>query len=837
MTIKAPVSVCLITRGDERAADAVASVRPYVEEVILVHTCSPNDGFEVPGVDVVDFYDGCNDEQGRIEDFSKARNVSFAHATQPWVMWIDSDDVLAGGEHLAEVIDEADKSRRGKPARILAPYEYAYDEDGDCRMLQGRERIVTRGHFHWERPVHEGLVPCANTKGAVDLHTDRLVWRHLRGIETTKNVFADEPGRNERILRAVAIEARDARWALDLGVELANRGQVCPDEARRTAIEDDARMLFERAARDGNRAERALALMHLGSLEERTALRAVVEGGAPFAPQRAEDALGRALAAKDDWAEPRLALARLAYLEASAAGNEGARERALLKRVVRLAEEALRLPEATHPYPRDPRELSLRAHEWLHDAHARLGHPMKAQYHVDKALRAKPRAEHLLRAQKDYLVASYRKEFEAAARQLRKVGGLDDAALEVALQAAEHGKAAFARPHGAPAAAAPKGGALSIAFSCGQTLAQWDPDVLAREGLGGSETAVIELAKRLAAKGHAVTVYGNPTHEGRWDGVDYKRAGKAYFAREPVDVLVAWRNAALLDENNCPPSVRAKLLWVHDTEALQWTTERGFGAQRVLALSDWHKQHLMRTHLLHETHVAKFRNGIDLARFAGGAERGREPRRCIYSSSPDRGLETLLRVWPGVRERVPGAELHVFYGFDNWRKAADHLHDAQMMAQIDRLEKLLDHARPLGVRKRGKVDQHTLAREMLAAGAWAHPSVLADGQPFFETSCIGAMEAQAAGLRVVCGAHGALNETVHYGDKVDLFSTRTRYEDAFANALVVALEDRHTLKRESIMSHARVWGWDRACEQFEQIANAAIVEADAGELPAYQGAL
>ena len=41
-----------------------------------------------------------------IVDFSKARNRALRLATQPYVMWLDSDDTLEGGEHLADVVRE-----------------------------------------------------------------------------------------------------------------------------------------------------------------------------------------------------------------------------------------------------------------------------------------------------------------------------------------------------------------------------------------------------------------------------------------------------------------------------------------------------------------------------------------------------------------------------------------------------------------------------------------------------------------------------------------------------------------------------------------------------------
>lgn len=54
----------------------------------------------------------------------------------------------------------------------------------------------------------------------------------------------------------------------------------------------------------------------------------------------------------------------------------------------------------------------------------------------------------------------------------------------------------------------------------------------------------------------------------------------------------------------------------------------------------------------------------------------------------------------------------------------------------------------------GRVNQRELAEAMLGAGVWFYPTW------FSETSCITAMEAQAAGLWCVCPEIAALKETV-----------------------------------------------------------------------------
>ena len=111
----------------------------------------------------------------------------------------------------------------------------------------------------------------------------------------------------------------------------------------------------------------------------------------------------------------------------------------------------------------------------------------------------------------------------------------------------------------------------------------------------------------------------------------------------------------------------------------------------------------------------------------------------------------------------------------------------------------------------GRVDQRTLAREYLSAGVWCYPTW------FSETSCITAMEAQAAGLRIVCPHTAALEETVfdrgrilqgHYDDPDYLAQT--------VNLTVEALLSEDDSERSRNMAHARSnFGWDKVSEEWD----------------------
>jgi len=164
------------------------------------------------------------------------------------------------------------------------------------------------------------------------------------------------------------------------------------------------------------------------------------------------------------------------------------------------------------------------------------------------------------------------------------------------------------------------------------------------------------------------------------------------------------------------------------------------------------------------------RNGIDPRRFMVGdpssaADTALERimpkrRKMVWSSSPNRGLPRLLEIFTEIERQVPDVELDIFYGFDCWeafakmRNAHDEL--GQIRAHKDRIQEAIAASRGR-VRHHGRVDQTRLAKAFLAARVWGYPT------DFPETSCITAMEAQAAGCVPVCTALAALPETVKHG--------------------------------------------------------------------------
>ena len=350
---------------------------------------------------------------------------------------------------------------------------------------------------------------------------------------------------------------------------------------------------------------------------------------------------------------------------------------------------------------------------------------------------------------------------------------------------------------------------LDIVFCIGDGMSQWSPETIKKVGNGGSEIMACELAKRLAALGHRVRMYVGcgEDGEGIYDGVEYLLSNR--YQGLTCDILIVSRNAAMIDDG-WYISAKLKLLWVHDVWAGNAKNERLLKYDRILALSQWHKENLIRAHNIHPQHVLVTRNGIDLKRFER-TDIVKKRFKCINSSSPDRSWPVMLCVWPTIKAQVKDAELHLFYGFENWKKSAQF--NPGQPELIERLEKQIEEMKPLGVVYHDRVGQKELSEEIMSSGVWTHLTW------FTESSCISAMEMQAGGVRMVTSAIAALNETVgNRGVLIQGEWTSPEYQKQFIDATVKALTYEDDNDRKLLQQYAQEhFGLDELAKDWEKM--------------------
>jgi len=167
----------------------------------------------------------------------------------------------------------------------------------------------------------------------------------------------------------------------------------------------------------------------------------------------------------------------------------------------------------------------------------------------------------------------------------------------------------------------------------------------------------------------------------------------------------------------------------------------------------------------------------------------------VYTSSPDRGLEQALTYWPKIREALPDAEFHIFYGFENF----DRMNGPQEYKR-----RIIDLANQPGVVWRGRMGQKELAKELMQASVMFYPGP----HTFNETFCIAALEAQAAGCVPVTRDNGALPETNSRGVLVPNDAPESEWVDAAVKAT-----GTHDKRRAFLSEWAKTQTWAAVCDR------------------------
>lgn len=327
-----------------------------------------------------------------------------------------------------------------------------------------------------------------------------------------------------------------------------------------------------------------------------------------------------------------------------------------------------------------------------------------------------------------------------------------------------------------------------VVIFCGEGLEPWNPDQIDRTGLGGSETAVVRLAEQLVDKGLRVMVYG--PSEGAWNGVFFRHYSK-WVPGNPVMAFISWRHPEVFD---LPMHAQMKYLWMHDTDAgPNLTEERAKKIDGVMALSKWHVDHLTEMYPFLDGKCFIVGNGIDPKRF--WEDRWdplayvRNPHKFVYLSSPDRGLLKALEIWPRIKAELSDAEFHIFYGWENYDK---------MRGSQEWKLSVMAAARQPGVVWRGRIGQKALAQELMQSSVMLYPS-----DPFCETFCIAALEAQAAGCVPVTRDNGALPETNARG----ILVPNDASDEAWCTSAVKATETKDS-RRQFLHEWAITQSWD-----------------------------
>lgn len=790
---------------------SIESVRQYVDDVYITVTYKDT---EPKDSDLVKYLQGENFHVSFfqwIKDFAAARNFAMdqcPHGPKEFIYWHDADDVLRGAENLPKLVEDA-VSMNVAAWYFQYWYNVELDENGDVREIlvnHKRERIIRNDHsFKWVSKLHEILVEQRQEniqKLAVPSETAVVI--HLSNPDRTdRNI-----DRNIEILEAQAAEElhRDPRTLIYLARSYYDKGKMTQDLAQRKIYLDLALTLFHeylegsgtpgtQGYREGSgwREERGTAWASVAEI-------AIIMGNLDIAAQAYESAIHEAYEFPNYYVDL-----------ASVYTMKGDLRRA--KHWLKLASE---IDEPNTTIITTPRDMKLRALEVDYEISFNEGKFDQAQQDLEMMLKINPNNEEYKKrveliknldkankaAQSLVFLGKFLETEEPETSRKEKLESLVNSIPttleeEPVVSEMQH---IFLPPK--------EWADDEIAILCGPGFEEWSPKSL-KTGIGGSEKAVIYLSQELKKLGWKVTVYANPGKEsGDHEGVRYVSWHKLN-PKDKFNALILWRNIGFIDFK---PKAKFTMVWMHDVpNNPDFTEERVDAVDKIAVLSEFHKS-LLRLDKggifepMAESKVFLTANGIPPVSI--NKKWKRNPKRLIYSSSPDRGLVHLLNMWPDIIKEVPEAELHIFYGFNVF----DKLH-GNAPGKKKFKDQIVAMMKQPGITYHGRVGSRELNKEQAMSGIWAYPT------HFDEISCITAMEAQAYGSIPVTTTVGAVNETVKNGIKVDVDIMTEEGQTEYKKELVKVLKDEKYQEelRPSMMKWAKdYFQWSNVAKDWDR---------------------
>lgn len=347
---------------------------------------------------------------------------------------------------------------------------------------------------------------------------------------------------------------------------------------------------------------------------------------------------------------------------------------------------------------------------------------------------------------------------------------------------------------------------MRITFFCPTALEKWGPDSITTTGIGGSEAAVILMAKQLAQLHHEVEVYAHCDAQSK-DGVTYHSFET--LTKITTDVLIVLRVPEVITPLREYIQSSKTYLWMHDmTPEEQLLPFLNF-YDKVLVLSEFHRQAFP---TVPDEKIVLTRNGIDteLIKMQEKKHLKRNPWSLVYCSNYDRGLILLTDHWDMLKKEFPRLELNVLYG---WQTLEAILAPADFSTLKQRIEPLFNKP---GVRHLGRVSQIEVINQLLSAGIFAYPCM------YPETSCIAAMQAQACGAVPVVIPSGALQETVRNGCATkhrpeELGGVTPELVEEYIQALRAALTDKQKAEdiRETMIQESQEYfSWELVAREW-----------------------
>jgi len=282
---------------------------------------------------------------------------------------------------------------------------------------------------------------------------------------------------------------------------------------------------------------------------------------------------------------------------------------------------------------------------------------------------------------------------------------------------------------------------------------KWSGSSILKEGVGGSETWIIETSRYLNQfSGHHILVFCNCEREEYFEGVEYRPIEDFFnvcmFYK--IDYCIISRFSEYI-----PVAIHSNVeniyFIMHDLGPSGKIIPLHSKLKKIYCLSEWHKSYFLNEfpQCKEITEVCSY--GINSYIFEQFKKNKKIKDSFIYSSYPNRGLIYLLKYWEHIKEKIPNASLHIYCDFNNsW----SNQFYPEMMKEI---KELYNKKKDMDIINYGWVSKEVLLEGWSKYEYWVYPCI------FKETFCLTAYEAGLSKTLAITNNLAGLENTV--GDR------------------------------------------------------------------------
>lgn len=752
----------------ECLAECLASVGDAVDGIYITQAGEEKNDYVSS---VIQMYGGVESFYKWDNNFANARNYNFSQVPKEfdYILWLDADDTITNADKIRATIED-----NPSVDAFSLWYNYAFDEWGNPIVVHHKTRIVRNdGCVEWMGALHE------------DFKKNRQVeHKHIEGIEVihhhTEERTEESKGRNVLVSEQMVKDLPDdprSYWNLGNSYKAANENEKALkafDSFMKMSESDDEKYIVKLRS--------AESLFALDKKDE------------------AVETLRSAIGLKPDYPDAYIHLGQMFY-------HLGRYQEAISL----LKQSAMLRPPTYKIIVFNPMDYEYTPLKWLAYSYMAIDQPILAYECFKAMLEITPKDNKLKEIVT--LVGEKAAKYEQMLEHYQEIKDMDKLEMKFALAnlPKEFQNAPMFLNLRNKYFPKTESSGKEVVFFCGYTEREWDPSAL-KEGIGGSEEAVIHLSKQLAKKGYDVTVYNNCGHETKkFDGVTYKPF-YSFNYRDKTDTVILWRHPKIADYKINASKV---ILDLHDVIAPAELTEKRLELiDHIFVKSEFHKS------LFPNVPDDKFvvvPNGIDWKSLQMPIKR--DPYLLINTSSPDRSLSTVVRLFKRIKERVPKAKMKWAYGWGVYDVV--HKDSPDVMSWKEEQIKGMQEA---GIENLDRISHQEVHKLYNQGRIFFYPT------EFAEIDCISARKAQAGGAIPVTTNFAALNETVRHGVKIksqknkdnwnkpgqfDFGVSDSTMEDKLVDAVVAELKTE-MLDEKEMRADMKQFDWAQIVKTWEK---------------------